>query len=62
MCVVVHLQIIDPLPLIDHSDIDYEKFERNFYEDHEEIAVLTVDQVDELRKALGIRVSALRYL
>lgn len=54
-----HSKIIEPLPPIDHSDIDYEPFERNFYEEHEEIKALTASQVDELRQSLGIRVSGL---
>ncbi|XP_076460295.1 ATP-dependent RNA helicase DDX42-like [Babylonia areolata] len=52
-------KIIDPLPPIDHSDIDYESFERNFYEEHEEIKALSTQQVDELRRTLGIKVSGL---
>lgn len=48
---------IDPLPPIDHSEIEYEPFEKNFYNVHDEIAVLNKQQVDELRKTLGIKVS-----
>ena len=47
---------IDPLPPIDHSTIEYESFNRNFYEEHEEIKSLNWDQVNQLRKTLGIRV------
>ena len=49
-------QVIDPLPAIDHSDIDYEPFERNFYKPHEEIDKLVPVQVTELREKLGIKV------
>ncbi|KAL4222426.1 ATP-dependent RNA helicase ddx42 [Mactra antiquata] len=52
-------KIIDPLPPIDHSDIDYEKFERNFYVEHSEISKLKDQELNELRDALGIRVSGL---
>ncbi|XP_025093401.1 LOW QUALITY PROTEIN: ATP-dependent RNA helicase DDX42-like [Pomacea canaliculata] len=52
-------KIIDPLPPLDHSEIEYEPFERNFYEEHEEIKNLTRDKVDDLRRALGIKVSGL---
>lgn len=52
-------KIIDPLPPIDHSEIEYENFERNFYEEHEEIAKLTEQEVNTLRDKLGIRVSGL---
>lgn len=49
-------QIIDPLPPVDHSDIDYGPFVKNFYVEHEDIAKLQPNEVDELRKKLGIRV------
>ncbi|XP_032673040.1 ATP-dependent RNA helicase DDX42 isoform X2 [Odontomachus brunneus] len=48
---------IDPLPPIDHNEIDYESFEKNFYNVHEEIASLSKQQIDDLRKTLGIKVS-----
>ncbi|XP_014485169.1 PREDICTED: ATP-dependent RNA helicase DDX42 [Dinoponera quadriceps] len=48
---------IDPLPPIDHSEINYEPFEKNFYNVHEEIASLNKQQIDDLRKTLGIKVS-----
>ncbi|KAK9885456.1 hypothetical protein WA026_010952 [Henosepilachna vigintioctopunctata] len=50
-------RIIDPLPPIDHSTIEYQPFRKNFYEEHNEIASLTSDRVAELREALGIKVS-----
>ncbi|XP_005994675.1 ATP-dependent RNA helicase DDX42 isoform X1 [Latimeria chalumnae] len=50
-------KIIDPLPPIDHSEIDYKPFEKNFYDEHEEIASLTPVQVVELRRKLNLRVS-----
>ncbi|XP_013391796.1 ATP-dependent RNA helicase DDX42 isoform X2 [Lingula anatina] len=52
-------KIIDPLPPIDHSDIDYDPFVKNFYTEHEEIARLTYPEVLELRKKLNTRVSGL---
>ncbi|EZA57506.1 hypothetical protein DMN91_009851 [Ooceraea biroi] len=48
---------IDPLPPIDHSEIKYEPFEKNFYNVHEEIASLSKQQIDDLKKTLGIKVS-----
>lgn len=48
---------IDPLPPIDHSQIDYKEFTKNFYEEHEEIARLTVAEVDDLRQKLGVKVT-----
>ncbi|CAL1547537.1 unnamed protein product [Lymnaea stagnalis] len=52
-------KVIDPLPAMDHSEIEYEPFERNFYIPHKEIETLTESQVDELRRKLGIKVSGL---
>lgn len=51
------LKTIDPLPPIDHSEIEYKPFEKNFYVVHEEIAKLTKVQKDELRHKLGIKVT-----
>jgi hypothetical protein len=50
-------KIIDPLPPIDHTLIEYENFEKNFYDEHEEIKNLSQSEVDELRKTLGIKVN-----
>ncbi|KAH8365825.1 hypothetical protein KR093_005206 [Drosophila rubida] len=48
---------IDPLPPIYHSEIEYESFERNFYTPHPDIAQLDEQQVRELRRTLGVKVS-----
>ncbi|XP_058061924.1 ATP-dependent RNA helicase DDX42 isoform X2 [Anopheles bellator] len=48
---------IDPLPAIDHSDIEYGKFEKNFYIPHEDIVGLSHAKVQELRHTLGVKVS-----
>ncbi|XP_060945734.1 ATP-dependent RNA helicase DDX42 [Limanda limanda] len=50
-------KIILPLPPIDHSEIDYPPFEKNFYIEHEELISLTGIQVSELRQKLNLRVS-----
>ncbi|XP_071325451.1 ATP-dependent RNA helicase DDX42 isoform X2 [Trachinotus anak] len=50
-------KIIMPLPPIDHSEIDYPPFEKNFYNEHEELSNLTGTQVLELRQKLNLRVS-----
>ncbi|XP_003748366.1 ATP-dependent RNA helicase DDX42 [Galendromus occidentalis] len=47
---------IDPLPAIDHSLIQYQPFEKNFYDEHPEISNLTADEVQKLRTTLGIKV------
>uniref|UniRef100_T1PHR0 ATP-dependent RNA helicase DDX42 n=1 Tax=Musca domestica TaxID=7370 RepID=T1PHR0_MUSDO len=48
---------IDPLPPIYHSQIDYEPFEKNFYTPHEDISNLNEEQVRDLRKTLGVKVT-----
>ncbi|CAK8677789.1 unnamed protein product [Clavelina lepadiformis] len=48
---------IEPLPVIYHSEIDYPDFDKNFYNEHEEIQKLTQNDVNELRAKLGIKVS-----
>ena len=53
MCV---FKEIDPLPPIDHSDYDYEKFSKNFYEEPVDITKLSEDEVTALRSKLDIRV------
>lgn len=50
-------KFIDPLPPIDHSQIEYENFEKNFYEEHEDIKNLNDNEVNELRKTLDIKVT-----
>ncbi|NWW32414.1 DDX42 helicase, partial [Panurus biarmicus] len=50
-------KIIDPLPPIDHSEIEYPPFEKNFYDEHEEIGSLSPQQALELRQKLNLRVS-----
>jgi hypothetical protein len=36
--------------------MEYENFERNFYEEHGEISKLSDQEINELRDKLGIRV------
>ncbi|XP_022079915.1 ATP-dependent RNA helicase DDX42-like [Acanthaster planci] len=50
-------KFIDPLPPINHAEIKYEAFVKNFYEEHRDIAALKYPEVLELRKKFGIRVS-----
>lgn len=50
-------KIIDPLPSMDHSQIEYKPFTKVFYEEHVDIESLTNSQVSELRKTLDITVS-----
>lgn len=50
-------RIIDPLPPINHDDILYEPFRKDFYVEHEEISQLNAIQVADLLGTLGITVS-----
>lgn len=50
-------KFIDPLPPIDHSEIEYKPFQKSFYAEHPEIEELPEEQVVHLRKTLGITVS-----
>ncbi|XP_048470338.1 ATP-dependent RNA helicase DDX42 [Rhincodon typus] len=50
-------KVIDPLPPIDHSEIEYQPFEKNFYIEHEDLAKLSLIPLAELRQKLNLRVS-----
>lgn len=50
-------KIIVPLPAVDHSEIDYPVFEKNFYIEHEEISKLSSHEIQELRRKLALKVS-----
>lgn len=49
-------KVIESLAPLDHASISYEEFEKNFYEESEEIAALPQSEIFKLRKALGIRI------
>lgn len=49
-------KVIDPLPPIDHTTIQYPSFTKDFYEEHSDIQNLTYQQAQELRQSLNIRV------
>ncbi|KAJ4850340.1 DEAD-box ATP-dependent RNA helicase 24 [Turnera subulata] len=48
---------IEPIPALDHSSIDYEPFNKDFYEEPESISGMSEQDVAEYRKSLAIRVS-----
>lgn len=54
---IIQTKLVVPLPPTYHSEINYETFEKNFYEEHEDIAKLSSNEIVELRKKLGIHVS-----
>ncbi len=51
------IKYIDPLPAIDHSHITYHSFEKNFYEEHEDIVGLNNIQIIDLQQKLNVKVS-----
>lgn len=57
---VLNPKMIDPLPLVYHSQITYSPFERNFYVEHKDITELSESDCNQLRQKLGIKVSGLR--
>lgn len=50
-------RIIDPLPPMDHSEIPYEPFQKDFYNEHPDISALTDKEVHDLMNILDIHVS-----
>lgn len=50
-------KIIDPLPPIDHSEIEYKPFVKNFYQEHPEIQSLSNNKVKELLKKFDLTVN-----
>ena len=48
--------MIDPLPPIDHSAIEYPSFEKNFYEEHPDVVQLQGARLMELRQTLALKV------
>ncbi|KAF2304788.1 hypothetical protein GH714_037976 [Hevea brasiliensis] len=55
--VVVDKKKIEPIPALDHSSIDYEPFNKDFYEEKPSISGMSEQDVAEYRKSLAIRVS-----
>ncbi|KJH49854.1 DEAD/DEAH box helicase [Dictyocaulus viviparus] len=49
-------KIIDPLPSVDHTAINYQVFNKDFYVEHDEIKKLNHIEVMKLREQLGLRV------
>eukprot|EP00252_Welwitschia_mirabilis_P010211 TRINITY_DN23381_c0_g1_i1.p1 TRINITY_DN23381_c0_g1~~TRINITY_DN23381_c0_g1_i1.p1 ORF type:complete len:856 (+),score=165.40 TRINITY_DN23381_c0_g1_i1:380-2569(+) len=48
---------IEPLPPLDHSQIEYDSFNKDFYEESPSIAAMSVLDVETYRQSLGIKVS-----
>lgn len=48
---------VEPLARIDHESINYPEIEKNFYEEHPEIAALDEEKVASIRQELGLHVT-----
>ncbi|KAI9082594.1 hypothetical protein K1719_035463 [Acacia pycnantha] len=48
---------IEPIPALDHSSIEYEPFNKDFYEEKPSISGMSEQDVAEYRKSLAIRIS-----
>ncbi|KAK6941088.1 DEAD/DEAH box helicase domain [Dillenia turbinata] len=55
--IVVDKKKIEPIPALDHSEIDYEPFNKDFYEEKPSISGMSEQDVAEYRKSLAIQVS-----
>ncbi|KAK9704760.1 hypothetical protein RND81_07G009300 [Saponaria officinalis] len=55
--VVVDKRKIEPIPALDHTQIDYEGFTKDFYEENPSISGMSEQDVSDYRKSLSIRVS-----
>ena len=49
-------KVVVPLPQVDHEEITYAKFERNFYEEHPDITKLTAQEVHDIRATFDLKV------
>ncbi|CAD7703901.1 unnamed protein product, partial [Ostreobium quekettii] len=54
---IMKKKTIESLPPLDHAEIDYEEFAKDFYEEVPEIAAKSQEQVNFMRNTLGVRVS-----
>ncbi|KAJ0239950.1 DEAD-box ATP-dependent RNA helicase 24 [Hirschfeldia incana] len=55
--IVVDKRKIEPIQALDHSEIDYEPINKDFYEEAESISRMSEQEALDYRKSLGIRVS-----
>ncbi|KAJ4954494.1 hypothetical protein NE237_011277 [Protea cynaroides] len=59
---VVDKKKIEPIPALDHSSIEYEPFNKDFYEESASISGMSEQDVADYRKSLAIRVSGFDVL
>ncbi|KAK9086289.1 hypothetical protein Syun_028683 [Stephania yunnanensis] len=55
--IVVDKRRIEPIPALDHTCIDYESFNKDFYEEKDSISGMSDQEVAEYSKTLAVRVS-----
>ncbi|XP_059625557.1 DEAD-box ATP-dependent RNA helicase 24 isoform X1 [Cornus florida] len=55
--IVVDKKKIEPIPALDHSSIDYEPFNKDFYEEKPSISGMSEQEIGEYQKSLAIRAS-----
>ncbi|XP_073283829.1 DEAD-box ATP-dependent RNA helicase 24 [Primulina huaijiensis] len=55
--IIVDKKKIEPIPELDHSSIDYEPFNKDFYEEKPSISGMSEQDAIEYKKSLAIRVS-----
>ncbi|XP_028786327.1 DEAD-box ATP-dependent RNA helicase 24-like [Neltuma alba] len=55
--ILVEKKKIEPIPALDHSSIEYEPFNKDFYEETPSISGMSEQDVADYRKSLAIRVS-----
>nr|XP_010938236.1 DEAD-box ATP-dependent RNA helicase 24 [Elaeis guineensis] len=55
--IVVDKKKIEPIPALDHSTIEYEPFNKDFYEEKPSISGMSEQDVADYRKSLAIRTS-----
>ncbi|XP_010679397.2 DEAD-box ATP-dependent RNA helicase 24 isoform X1 [Beta vulgaris subsp. vulgaris] len=55
--VVIDKKKIEPLIALDHTEVDYEVFNKDFYEEKPSISGMSEQDVTDYRKSLSIRVS-----
>ncbi|XP_042473146.1 DEAD-box ATP-dependent RNA helicase 24-like isoform X1 [Zingiber officinale] len=55
--IVMDKRKIEPIPALDHSTMDYEPFNKDFYEENPSVSGMSDHEISEYRKTLAIRVS-----
>ncbi|XP_020107971.1 DEAD-box ATP-dependent RNA helicase 24 isoform X2 [Ananas comosus] len=55
--IVLDKRKIEPIPALDHSAIEYDQFNKDFYEEKPSISGMSEQDVADYRKSLAIRVS-----